>query len=103
MMINDKQLMMLESFKLHTWNVFHNNAKNMFKFYAEELDKLGISWSLQNKIANWCSIRENGFKSLKEFLKNEGIELKQFIEQLKSNYFIKLLKQFKQLKLKGLK
>lgn len=76
MIINQKQFSVLQGFKLHTWNVFHNKTPNMFKFWADELDKNNIPYSLQNKVANWTLKRENGFKSLKEFLKNEGIEIK---------------------------
>ena len=76
MIISKEQLSVLQGFKLHTWNVFHNKTPNMFKFWADELDKNNIPYILQNKFANWTLIRENGFKSLKEFLKNEGIEIK---------------------------
>ena len=76
MIINQKQFSVLQGFKLHTWNVFHNKTPNMFKFWADELDKVNIPYSLQNKVANWTVVRENGFKSLKEFLKNEGIEIR---------------------------
>ena len=76
MIISKEQLSVLQGFKLHTWNVFHNKTPSKFKFWAVELDKNNIPYSLQNKVANWTLIRENGFKSLKEFLKNEGIEIK---------------------------
>ncbi len=74
--INKEQLSILEGFKLHTWNVFHNKTPNMFKFWAKELDDKKVPYNLQNKVANWTITRENGFKSLKELLSSEGIEIK---------------------------
>ena len=76
MIINQKQFSVLQGFKLHTWNVFHNKTPNMFKFWAKELDDKKVPYNLQNKVANWTITRENGFKSLKELLSSEGIEIK---------------------------
>ena len=76
MTINREQLSALEDFKLHTWNVFHNKTPNMFKFWAKELNNNKVPYNLQNKVANWTITRENGFKSLKELLSSEGIEIK---------------------------
>ena len=76
MIISKEQLSVLQGFKLHTWNVFHNKTPNMFKFWAKVLDDKKVPYNLQNKVANWTITRENGFKSLKELLSSEGIEIK---------------------------
>ena len=47
MIISKEQLSVLQGFKLHTWNVFHNKTPNMFKFWADELDKNNIWYKVK--------------------------------------------------------
>jgi hypothetical protein len=44
-------------------------------FWAEQLDKAGIPWWLQNKIAELASVRENGFYYIRTLLKGINVEV----------------------------
>lgn len=72
--INDTQYDALLGFKLHVWNHYHGETKMDFGFWAEKLDNLKIPWFVQNTVAILMETRSNGFSSLKNLLKNEGIQ-----------------------------
>ena len=52
----------LEGFFLHTWLSKWKEGSLDCQFWAQELDKLGISWNLQNRLASRAySDRNSGF------------------------------------------
>jgi len=77
LIISREQKDLLSGFFLHCWNVFHNKEKSCWDFYAEQMDKAGISWRIQNLVAYAAEKRDNGFLYFSTVLKNLNIKVEQ--------------------------
>lgn len=76
MIINRKQLNLLQGFYAHRAAVNFDNATPDNAFYADILDKAGVSWAIQNLIAEAAECRNNVYGLyFKTVLKNNGIEI----------------------------
>jgi hypothetical protein len=49
---------------------YHYNNRTDFQSWAERLDKLGISWKIQNAVAIAAENRQNGFLYFRTVLTN---------------------------------
>jgi hypothetical protein len=74
--ITNEQFNLLQGFMLHCWNVYYNNQKKEFSFWAKQLDETAIPWSIQNDAACLMDKRENGFYYFRNLLKDKGIQIK---------------------------
>ena len=82
LVINEEQKENLSGFFLYMWNYNHNKEDpyyrretNDFSFYAEKLDKLNISWRIQNIISFAADTKDNGYIYFSTLLKKLNIEV----------------------------
>ena len=89
--INPDQLDLLKGFFVYMWNVYEEqrlsrilpeeekpkprNTREEFAFWASQLDKAGIPWSIQNNVACLAEVRENGFYYLRNVLAKANIQI----------------------------
>lgn len=89
--VNLVQLELLQGFFLYIWSyeedkrLFNQMSeedqklnplrKNDFAFWAEQLDKAGISWFIQNTVAGLAEVRSNYGFYLRTLLDKNGIEV----------------------------
>lgn len=89
--ITPVQFELLKGFFAYMWNVHEEqrlrrilpedekpkprNTREKFAFWAQQLDKAGISWSIQNNIACLAEVRENGFFYLRNVFAKANIEV----------------------------
>lgn len=61
MKITRKQFELLKAFFAHCFNVYHNDYEAVFSlgFWAEQLVKAGIPWSVQNIVAEAAETKSN--------------------------------------------
>lgn len=76
MQLTNEQYNELSGFFTALQGHYHYNNKTDFKAWAERLDKLGISWSLQNSIACAAEKRENGFLYFRSVLEKAINQMK---------------------------
>ena len=76
MEITEQQKKILSGFFLHCWNVFHNNEKAFWDFYADQLDRAGIPRNIQNLVAYAADKRDNGYIYFSTVLKNLEIKIR---------------------------
>ena len=82
MIISKEQLSVLQGFKLHTWNVFHNKTPNMFKFWAKELDDKKIPYFEAFKILNReYSASLEAEKEMKKDADNYELEKRELVKE----------------------
>lgn len=76
MIIDKKQLDLLQGFYAHRAAVNFDNAKPDNAFYADILDKAGIPWIVQNIVAECAESRNNVYGLyFRTVLKNKGITI----------------------------
>ena len=75
LVINRKQLDLLQGFYAHCYCVYHLNIKPDFKFWADLLDANDVSWSIQNSVASIAEDKLSRALYLTTHLKNKGIEV----------------------------
>lgn len=79
-MITLQQYECLQGFFLYVWGLEEDKRKKIerradFNYWANILDRAGISYPIQNKVARLAEKRENGFLSLRDVFKKNGIEV----------------------------
>ena len=76
-MLNSGQVENLKSFFIALWCSYHKGTTSFDGYYwANKLDSLNISWSIQNKVACAAQERENNFIYFSSLLKKLGIDFK---------------------------
>ncbi len=71
--VSNNQLDLLKGFYLHCWSVFHQDVKQDFDFFAKTLDSAGISWRVQNVVAQIAEDYSSMNYYLKTSLKTKNI------------------------------
>lgn len=71
--INHKQLDLLKGFFAHCWCVYHEKTQQGFSFWAEQLDKANIPWSIQNIVAVSAEDKASINRYLTSILKDRDI------------------------------
>lgn len=72
--ITPDQFMLLQGFMLYVWNVNHGDeTSEYYSFWADQLDKAGVCWYVQNTAAYVMDKRENGWKYFRNLLQDKNI------------------------------
>ena len=73
-MLNSEQVANLKSFFIALWCSYHKETDFHGGYWAQQLDGLGISWSIQNRVAHAAQEKENNFIYFSTLLKKLGID-----------------------------
>lgn len=71
--ITPKQYNHLMGFYTHCWLYYHDNIQPQFAFWAEELDRVEVPWSVQNTVSVLAEERSTIGKYLTSLLKERNI------------------------------
>ncbi|MBE0420146.1 hypothetical protein EI165_08415 [Pseudoalteromonas nigrifaciens] len=73
MKITETQYRLLTDFYAHCFNVFHEQADDMFSWWAEKLDEAGIAWRVQNSVSAIANNKSSIGLYLRTHLQNKGV------------------------------
>lgn len=73
MIINRKQLDLIQGFFAHCFCVYHDGVKQDFPFWATQLDNAAVPWNVQNQIAQAAERRSNLSLYVTTLLSNIGV------------------------------
>lgn len=75
MLITRNQYDLLHGFFIHCYAVYHQQSQEYFSFWAEQLDKEQIPWSIQNIVAVTAESKESISLYLSTHLKSRDISV----------------------------
>jgi len=75
-MNSENKFNILSAFFLQLWCYYHKKSDSFdFSFWSDQMDKAGISWSIQNSIAIAAETVENQHIYFRTLLKRLNIQL----------------------------